>query len=240
MSSIIRINYTIGCVKNMKRSEINAIIESTIKWLEELKIHLPPFAYWTPEEWAVKGHEYDEIRENMLGWDVTDYGHGDFNKLGLLLFTLRNGNLKNPKFAKPYAEKMLVSQVGQLSPNHFHWSKTEDIINRGGGILMLQLWNSTVDAKLANTDVNLRIDGKACTAPAGAKVFLKPGESITLTPGMYHLFTAEDSKVLAWEVSMVNDDRTDNCFYEAQARFTHIEEDERPKYLLCNEYPECL
>ena len=105
---------------------------------------------------------------------------------------------------------------------------------------MLQLWNSGLEAELDNTDVTVRIDGKMCTIPAGGKVFLKPGESITLTPGMYHLFTAEDEKVLAWEVSMVNDDRTDNRFYEAQARFTDIEEDKPAKYLLCNEYPECL
>lgn len=222
----------------MKRSQINALIKDTIKWLKEQKVYLPPFAYWSPADWAEKGPEYDEIRENMLGWDVTDYGHGDFDKIGLLLFTIRNGNLKKPEFAKPYAEKMLISQVDQISPNHFHWNKMEDIINRGGGTLMIQLWNSTADEKLDTTDVTVRIDGRTCTVPAGGKVFLKPGESITLSPGQYHLFTAKEEKVLAWEVSMVNDDNTDNRFHEDQARFTSIEEDEPAEYLLCNEYPE--
>ena len=222
----------------MKRSQINALIKETIQWLEERKVSLPPFAYWSPADWAAKGHEYDEIRENMLGWDVTDYGRGDFDKVGLLLFTIRNGNLKNPKFAKPYAEKMLISEVGQISPNHFHWYKMEDIINRGGGILMLQLWNSTKEEGLGDTDVTVRIDGRICTVPAGGEVFLAPGESITLSPGQYHLFTAVDEKVLAWEVSMVNDDNTDNRFYETQERFTYIEEDVPAEYLLCNEYPE--
>jgi D-lyxose ketol-isomerase len=37
---------------------------------------------------------------------------------------------------------------------------------------------------------------------------------------------------------MVNDDHSDNRFYEPQARFTYIEEDEPAEYLLCNEYPE--
>ncbi|HVI41251.1 MAG TPA: D-lyxose/D-mannose family sugar isomerase [Anaerovoracaceae bacterium] len=222
----------------MKRSQINTLIKDTVEWLEERKVSLPPFAYWTPVDWASKGHEYDEIRENMLGWDVTDYGRGDFNQVGLLLFTIRNGNLKNPEYAKPYAEKMLISQVDQISPNHFHWNKMEDIINRGGGTLLLQLWNSTKDGELADTDVTVRIDGKVCTVPAGGKVFLNPGESITLAPGQYHLFTAKDEKVLAWEVSMVNDDNTDNRFYETQERFTYIEEDEPAEYLLCNEYPE--
>ncbi|MDD3169033.1 MAG: D-lyxose/D-mannose family sugar isomerase [Eubacteriales bacterium] len=63
----------------MKRSAINLLIKETIAWLEERQVALPPFAYWTPAEWAEKGHEYDEIRENMLGWDVTDYGRGDFD-----------------------------------------------------------------------------------------------------------------------------------------------------------------
>jgi len=141
----------------MKRSQINAIIKDTMEWLEERKVSLPPFAYWTPADWAAKGHEYDEIRENMLGWDVTDYGRGDFNKVGLLLFTIRNGNLKNPEFAKPYAEKMLISQVDQISPNHFHWNKMEDIINRGVGTLLLQLWNSTTTGSLAESDVQFRL-----------------------------------------------------------------------------------
>jgi len=222
----------------MKRSQINTLIKDAIQWLEELNVHLPPFAYWTPKEWAEKGHEYDEIRCNMLGWDVTDYGRGDFDKIGLLLFTIRNGNLKNPDYAKPYAEKMLISQVGQLSPNHFHWHKTEDIINRGGGTLMLRLWNSTKEGNLDDSNVTVRIDGRRCTVPAGGEVFLKPGESITLTPGIYHLFTAVDEKVLGWEVSAVNDDNTDNRFLEPQARFADIEEDEPAEYLLCNEYPE--
>ena len=92
----------------MKRSEIDQLIDETLDWLKERRVHLPPLAEWTAEEWAQKGHEYDEIRENMLGWDVTDYGHDDFHHLGLLLFTIRNGNLKNERFAKPYAEKVLA------------------------------------------------------------------------------------------------------------------------------------
>jgi D-lyxose ketol-isomerase len=103
---------------------------------------------------------------------------------------------------------------------------------------MLQLWNSTKKEELDDTDVTVRIDGRMCTVHAGGKVFLKPGESITLSPGQYHLFTAVDEKVLAWEVSMVNDDNTDNRFYETQERFTYIEEDVPAEYLLCNEYPE--
>lgn len=221
----------------MKRSEINAVIDETLDWLRQLKVFLPPFAYWTPEDWLTKGPEYDELRENMLGWDVTDYGHGDFEKIGLTLFTLRNGNQKNPKYQKGYAEKLLISDVGQLSPNHFHKSKMEDIINRGGGTLVLRLWNSDENGALSDSDITFSVDGQVRTISAGDAVRLSPGESITLYPGIYHQFTAEGQKVLAWEVSMVNDDLTDNFFYEKQARFTAIEEDEPKRHLLCCEYP---
>lgn len=222
----------------MKRSQINRLIDQTMAWLEQRQVALPPFARWTPEEWAEKDHSYDEIRANMLGWDVTDYGRGDFDRVGLLLFTIRNGNLQDSRYAKPYAEKLLVSQEGQLSPNHFHWHKMEDIINRGGGDLMVQVWNATAEEELGKDDVTVRLDGHLTTVPAGTVLELHPGESITIPPRLYHAFWGRGGNVLAWEVSMVNDDNTDNRFYEPQARFTAIEEDEPARHLLCNEYPE--
>lgn len=222
----------------MKRSQINRLIEETMAWLEQRQVVLPPFARWTPEEWAEKDHSYDEIRANMLGWDVTDYGRGDFGRVGLLLFTIRNGNLQDSRYAKPYAEKLLVSREGQLSPNHFHWHKMEDIINRGGGDLMVQVWNATAEEELGKDDVTVRLDGHLTTVPAGTVLELHPGESITIPPRLYHAFWGRGGNVLAWEVSMVNDDNTDNRFYEPQARFTAIEEDEPARHLLCNEYPE--
>jgi D-lyxose ketol-isomerase len=221
----------------MKRSEINARIEAAMERARRQGVCLPPFSRWTPEDWVRRGRECDEIRENMLGWDVTDYGHGDFGAVGLLLFTLRNGNLRQPRYAKAYAEKMLLSEPDQLSPNHYHWHKMEDIINRGGGDLRVQVWNAAADDSLAESDVAVRMDGWARTVPAGTVLRLAPGESITIPPRLYHAFWAERETVLAWEVSMVNDDNTDNRFYEEQLRFTRIEEDEPVRHLLCNEYP---
>ncbi len=224
----------------MKRSEINRILHESIEFIERQGFSLPPFAFFKPEEWRLKGHEYDEIRRNMLGWDITDYGHGDFAKVGLFLFTIRNGNLNNPDNKKTYAEKILISDEDQYSPMHFHWHKMEDIINRGGGNLMVEVYNATEDEKLADTDVTVYLDGCVKTVPAGTVLRLTPGESITLPPRQYHAFWAEKGhgKVLIGEVSMVNDDNTDNRFYETQGRFPVIEEDEAPLYLLCNEYPE--
>ena len=116
--------------------------------INEYRFALPPFANWTPAEWDDIGHEYDEIRDNKLGWDITDYGLDDFSKVGMALITLRNGNFNIPKYKKPYAEKLLMLYQGQISPMHFHWSKMEDIINRGGNDCYIKVFNSTEDGKM--------------------------------------------------------------------------------------------
>ena len=78
----------------MKRSEINRALKRMESVMNELKISLPPFCNFTPEEWLTKGHEYDEVRDNMLGWDITDYGLGAFQTYGFTLITLRQPKLK--------------------------------------------------------------------------------------------------------------------------------------------------
>ena len=223
----------------MKRSEINATIKQFEALLDQYRFRIPPYLSFTPEEWADKNHEWDEIRDNMLGWDITDYGEGDFEHKGLALITLRNGNVKDPKYTKVYAEKIMMSMPGQVSPMHFHWNKMEDIINRGGGNVLIRVYNSTKDEQFADTDVTVNCDGREFTVPAGTQVKLKPGESITIYPYMYHDFELEPGTgpVLLGEVSMCNDDNTDNRFYEPIGRFPEIEEDEPPYRLLCNEYP---
>lgn len=222
----------------MKRSEINEIIRYMEKLAKDNGFHLPPFCNWTPEEWKTKGHEYDEIRDNMLGWDITDYGLGDWEKVGFALVTIRNGNQNNPKYKKVYAEKLLMLKEGQHSPMHFHWIKSEDIINRGGGTLIIHMYNDK-DGELDTSDVLINADGRSYTAPAGTGVELKPGESITIWPHQYHDFDIMPGTgdVLIGEVSMCNDDNTDNRFYEDMGRFPEIEEDEAPYRLLCFEYP---
>ncbi|MBR4026561.1 MAG: D-lyxose/D-mannose family sugar isomerase [Lachnospiraceae bacterium] len=224
----------------MKRSKVNEAIREMEQMIDRQGIEIPPFCRWTPEEWATKDHEYDEIRDNKLGWDITDYGLGDFDKIGFSLITIRNGNKNNPKYTKPYAEKLLMIREGQMSPMHFHWYKMEDIINRGGGNLIITVYNSTEDGKLADTDVTIHSDGRCYTVRAGEQVCLTPGESITITPYMYHDFHVEEGTgaVLLGEVSMCNDDENDNRFYEPVGRFPAIEEDENAYRLLCTEYPE--
>ena len=125
------------------------------------------------------------------------------------------------------------------SPMHFHWNKMEDIINRGGGNIEFKLYNATEDEQLADTDVEIFQDGRRYTVPAGSVITLHPGESLTLYPYYYHEFVIPQGggSVLIGEVSMCNDDNTDNRFLEPLGRFPTIEEDEPPYRLLCTEYP---
>lgn len=221
----------------MKRSEINREIIKSKELFDSIGFKLPAFASWTPEEWACKGDEVDEIIVNSLGWDVTDYGLGDYNKTGLFLFTLRNGNYNlRDKYPKGYAEKIMVIKQDQLAPMHFHWNKREDIINRGGGVLSLTLYKADKDENLGTQDFSVSIDGVRHDLKPGAIVLLNPGESICLEPYIYHSFTGEGGDVVVGEVSDVNDDENDNRFEEPIGRFPTIEEDEKPLHLLCNEY----
>lgn len=223
----------------MKRSEVNNCIRYMERLIQEHKFELPPFCKWTPQEWETKGHEYDEIRDNMLGWDITDFGRGDWEKLGFALVTLRNGNQHDPKYKKVYAEKLLMLKETQHAPMHFHWSKSEDIINRGGGVLIIHVYDDDGNGGRSDQDVLVNSDGRSYYVPAGTGVELHPGQSITLWPHQYHDFDikAGTGDVLIGEVSMCNDDNTDNRFYEEMGRFPKIEEDEAPYRLLCNEYP---
>ncbi len=223
----------------MKRSQINTIMRRADSFIHQQGFYLPPFAYWTPQDWTARVAEAHEIVENKLGWDITDFGLGDYDKYGLFLFTIRNGNPKNWETlqGKLYAEKIMIVELDQVTPLHFHWKKTEDIINRGGGDLLIQVYRSTPDEGLdTHNDVDISTDGVTRTVSAGGIVSLSPGESITLTPHCYHTFWAEGSRVLVGEVSMVNDDQHDNRFHERVGRFPDIEEDEPPLYLLVNDY----
>jgi len=225
--------------RKMKRSLINSKIKETIDFCEERGLKLPPFAYWGVEEWESADESYEEIVENMLGWDVSDFSKGDFEKYGLVTFTFRNGNYSNrEKYPKTYCEKLLIVEDGQELPYHFHWNKMEDIINRGGGNLLLTIYNSDEDGNFSESDVTFSKDGRKYTIKAGEEVKLLPGESITLEQGQYHKWVGEPGtgKIMLFEVSMTNDDFTDNRFYEELDRIPATEEDEDIKYLTFNDY----
>lgn len=222
----------------MKRSFINLKIKEAQKFLKGNNFYLPKFAYWEPSKWETLGEEFREITDNKLGWDITDFGSGDFENQGLLLFTLRNGNTSNNQCTKTYAEKIMVVEENQVTPLHYHWFKTEDIINRGGGNLVIKLFLSDNHDELSDEKFSIKVDGEEIKCNPGTEIILRPGESITLLPKIYHSFWAEAGagKVLAGEVSETNDDEKDNNFYNGSPRFSTIIEDVEKKYLLVNEY----
>jgi D-lyxose ketol-isomerase len=223
----------------MKRSTVNQLIDDAIALLHEHQIRLPPFAYWSTQEWTQKGPECDEIRQCKLGWDITDFGSGRFEEVGLVVFTVRNGHHKiKPYTGKPYAEKILIIQENQHTPMHHHVLKSEDIICKSGGNLLITLYNKASDGKLADTDVEVSLDGVRHRVKAGHTFRLTPGDSITLTPLLYHEFWAEEGSgtAIVGEVSSVNDDDADNAFYGTIGRFPVIEEDVPVTHKLCTEY----
>ena len=223
----------------MKRSRINEIMIAADDMIRELGFTLPPFAYWSPEEFKARAADARHVIKARCGWDITDYGAGRFDEMGLFLFTLRNGLLGDLKRGGGmcYAEKLLISRQDQLSPMHTHAIKAEDIINRGGATLVVELFGSDDEGEFAeDRGGTVWCDGIRLDYAPGRKLSLAPGESVTLRPGDWHAFWGEGGDVLVGEVSTVNDDETDNIFREPLGRFADIEEDETPKHLLVSDY----
>lgn len=227
----------------MKRSKINQIIEELDDFIQSFGFTLPPFAYWSPEEMKSRRSQIEAIVKARLGWDITDYGAGTFDTKGLFLFTTRNGSLDDLKrgIGMCYAEKIMISRHDQVSPMHRHIVKTEDIINRGGATLAIQMFESDMDGAIDHSaDVPIMCDGVRKVLRPGETLKLAPGESVTLHPGNWHKFWGENGDVLIGEVSTVNDDLADNIFEEQIGRFSEIEEDVEPLHLLVSDYPTWL
>lgn len=222
----------------MQRSQINLAIGEATKFFKNMGFDLPPYAYWTPDEWKQKGPECYGILKPRLGWDVTDFGSGDFKHTGRVIFTLRNGLLESEDYPKPYCEKVMMLLEGQKSPIHYHRSKMEDIINRGGGIINILFWKVSHDNKLSDEEFSLQVDGIKTKIRAGELIRLQRGQSVCVVPGIYHQYWAEEGSgpVLSGEVSSINDDKIDNYFLEEATRFPDIEEDESRGYLICCDY----
>lgn len=226
----------------MKRSDINKSICWAKNLLDKNNIHLPDMADWKIADWKKHASELDVVRSVMLGWDVTDFGTDDFANIGGVLYTVRNGSIIDASIGVPYCEKYIIMKEGQHLPKHYHVWKTEDIINRAGGVLQVFLWNVDKDGLQLDTEVHVRMDGIERVFNPGEAIEVYPGNSISLTPYMAHIFGPMPGKgdLIAGEVSKVNDDTTDNYFLEPIHRFSEITEDEPMIYPLCNEYDKIL
>lgn len=224
----------------MKRSEVNHLLRETLAFFNKHSFHLPLWAKWSPEQWRDNIETAKRIKSLQMGWDITDFGSNDFYKTGLILFCIRNGSIKDKK-TKPYAEKIMVVRENQETPWHYHRFKEEDIINRGGGKLILHLAHPNKDDQLdMEREVNCYIDEVQHNVSPNEAICLEPGQSITLSQCVYHRFYAKagGGTVLTGEVSRVNDDLKDNYFLNTMGRFSDIEEDEDSLYPLWSELPE--
>lgn len=166
----------------------------------------------------------------MLGWDVTDFGSQDFGRIGRTLFTLRNSNVHDQRYPKTYAVKLILDPKGQRAQAHFHRTKREDIINRGGGNILVQLTRVSDDDLPAPGTLDVRVDGCARLINSGEIVRLRPGESLCIPPKTPHQFWGEEGTgfridgigyTVSSEVASVCDDFKDNYFLAAMARFPH-------------------
>ena len=107
---------------------------------------MPPFAYWDVDAWKNIPDEYRELKDCQIGWDVTDFGSGDFKKTGLFLLTIRNGCFE--KYPKPYAEKIMVVEENQVTPMHFHWKKWRILLIAVVEIFWLRFLAATMTSNL--------------------------------------------------------------------------------------------
>ena len=142
-----------------------------------------------------------------------------------------------------FAKLLTVALVDGVGTGHKVGGRPDDEdpagVMGGGNAVYLSLYNGGPHGELLDAEVTVVKDGERLTLPAGGKVCLLPGQSVTITPYLYHDFHVEPTggAVLLGEVSMCNDDVNDNCFLEKTGRFPEIEEDEAPYRLLCTEYP---
>jgi hypothetical protein len=228
----------------MKRSQVNQIMREADAFIRSFGYILPPFAYWSPAEFKANADKAQAVIGSNLGWDITDYGLDDFLGTGLFLFTVRNGDAADLSKGRGmlYAEKAMISRKDQYSPMHRHNLKAEDIINRGGGTLVIELYGDTDGECDRDKGTVVYTDGIRRELEPGHKLQLAPGESVTLMPNEHwHAFWGEGGDVFIGEVSTVNDDNTDNVFEDKRiSRFSGIEEDEDPLHLLVSDYARFL
>lgn len=222
----------------MRRSFIDRRIEAMLELCDRCRFKLPPFAQWSEAQYRAQAASARLIRAAGLGWNVVEFAPGAYAAQGLSVFTARMGDWRNLAAGggRLYGEKAMMAEDGQVTPRHYHVVKTEDILNRGGARFIVELCK--VDAAGARLDERFGAlkDAETLDLAPGARVTLEPGESLTIDPFIAHSFWAEGGAVLAGEVSLANDDATDNYFQPPLAPFAPIEEDAPMRYVTVRDH----
>jgi hypothetical protein len=226
----------------MRRSLIDRRIEAMLERCEIHGFKLPPFALWDEAQYRAEAEAARRIGEAGLGWNVVEFKPGAYRELGLTIFTLRMGDWRglSAGSGRLYAEKAMLAEDGQRTPHHYHIVKTEDILNRGGARFVVELFK--VDARGTRLDEPMRVrkDANMLDLAPGARVSLEPGESLTLEPLVAHAFWAEGGAVLAGEISLANDDATDNYFLPPLGPAAPITEDAPMRYVTVRDHDRLL
>jgi len=189
----------------MKRSEINSAYVDASAAFKKNGWNLPPNAKW----------------------DITAFGLGRFDEIGLTLVNLA----EEPE----YCEKLMYARENQVTPLHTHRVKKEDIICRNGR-LAVELWTDVPSDAIKGQQGQVQKNGEISSYTNGEALVLEAGDRVTLTPGIYHSFWPVDGECVIGEVSTANDDANDNIFIDPNiGRFPTIEEDEAARIRLLSE-----
>jgi len=241
----------------VKRSEINASILLARDFFGAYRFKLPKWAAWSAINWDYSGEEMQAIKDCQLGWDVTDFGLGDFTRQGMTFFMLRNGDPSRKPvpensedlpaetskgLGRDYSEKIMLGQMNQTLPFIALKKRAHDLINRGGGDLVVQVHRSTPEHDLdEESRVPIQVNGIAYNIKAGGIVRLVPGDGLTLLPGIFHKYWTEKAGCIVGNISTTCNEAEDYLFLDPQSRrFPEIEPDESPIHLLHYEYPDFI
>ena len=222
----------------MKRSFIESRIEAMLALCDKHGVALPPFALWDEAQYRADPAAAKRIAEAGLGWNIVEFQQGGYFREGLSVFTLRMGDWRHLGAGRGrlYGEKALMAEDGQRTPHHYHVVKTEDVINRGGAKFIVELVK--VDRSGAPLKERFRVlkDVKTLDLGPGDRVTLEPGESLVLEPFVAHAFWAEGGVTLAGEVSLANDDMTDNYFFPTPEPPAPIDEDRAKRFVTTRDH----
>jgi D-lyxose ketol-isomerase len=222
----------------MRRSFVDSRIEAMLALCDRHHFKLPPFAYWDAAQYRARPAAARRIGEAGLGWNVVEFSPGAYRQHGLTAFTSRMGDWRGLKSGggRLYAEKALMSEDGQVTPHHYHIVKTEDILNRGGARFIVELIKVDREGTRLDESFTVLKDCERLQLAPGARVSLDPGESVTLEPFVAHAFWAEGGAVLAGEISLANDDATDNYFLPPIGVVAPIAEDAPMRYVTVRDH----
>jgi hypothetical protein len=226
----------------MLRSFIDRRVDAMLECCGRYGVRLPPFALWGAAEFDADRESARRIAEGGLGWNIVEFTPGAFAREGLGVFTLRMGDWRELRSGagRLYSEKALMAEDGQRTPHHYHVVKTEDIVNRGGARFVVELFKVDHAGRRLAERVRALKDATMVEVAAGGRVTLEPGESLVLEPYVAHSFWAEGGATLAGEVSLANDDSSDNYFLPPPAPPAPIEEDAPMRHPTVRDYPQLL